>query len=89
MMTEGQETSPAASESVVTDESGGMNIARDDTRNSNENDEEDKADMTNLAKKQQQSKKGSGYTSMEPHDQDVLLGRGKPVSTLQGYDGTV
>jgi hypothetical protein len=55
--------------------------------NVNENDEIDTVDMAKLAKKQLYSKEGSGYTSTEPNDQDVLLGRGKPVSTIYQRNG--
>jgi hypothetical protein len=82
MTTKGQESSPT-SESVVTDEGSGINGVGDTM---DENDK-DTADMTKLGKKKQQSKNGSGYTSLEPHNQDVLLGRGKPVSIIQLSEG--
>lgn len=77
MTTKGQETSPT---SVVTDETNNGSSMPEAV---NENDDDEIAPMPTLSKKKRHSKQGSGYSSKDPHDQDVLLGRGKPVSLLR------
>jgi hypothetical protein len=70
----GQETSPT---SVMAEEGkgGAVDVAvLDDEGN------DDDLSATMSKPKGGKSTTASGYTSKEPHDQDVLLGRGKPVS---------
>ncbi|KAG7353612.1 hypothetical protein IV203_002967 [Nitzschia inconspicua] len=73
-----QETSPT---SVMVEE--GDASLRGETGENEANDDDDSSAA--LSKQRGgKSKKASGYTSKEPHEQDVLLGRGKPVQAHPG-----
>lgn len=79
MAKQGQDTSPT---SVLQEEGSGtlLEVAFDGVEGS-----DDYQDGTTRRKVPGKSKKASGYTSKEPHEEDVLLGRGKPVSVCSHF----